>query len=187
MIIALGYQARVGKDSVGGRLVRHHGFTRLAFADKLKELALKSNPLIGEHGHLQSVVGLDGWEATKRGFPESRLYLQHLGVACREVFGNQVWINPIVNEIYENPRSDFVVTDLRFRNEAIELKRLEEYLPGQRVFTVNVTRPGHGALNGHQSETEMTHHPFDYVLDNAGTLDDLDGLTDLMVKVLRAR
>ncbi|NED29195.1 hypothetical protein G3I37_30615, partial [Streptomyces anulatus] len=53
-------KARSGKDSVGAHLVRRYAYTRLAFADPLKEMALAVDPLIplshGVHGRLSLLV-----------------------------------------------------------------------------------------------------------------------------------
>ena len=57
MLIALFGPPGAGKDTVAKRLVEQHGFVRIAFADKVRELAYQvMSP------NLQSVVDYEGWE-----------------------------------------------------------------------------------------------------------------------------
>jgi hypothetical protein len=79
---------RSGKDTFAARLVEAHGFTRIAFADPLKEAALALDPIVvsanswDPERRLSDVVEAEGWEAAKE-VPEVRRTLQNLGVAIR--------------------------------------------------------------------------------------------------------
>jgi dephospho-CoA kinase len=44
MIIGISGYARSGKDTVANYLVEHHEFTRMAFADAMREALLRLNP-----------------------------------------------------------------------------------------------------------------------------------------------
>lgn len=178
MIIALTGYGQVGKDSVGRLLVEQHGFTRVAFADKLKELALKIDPLVEDHEHapdyappLSGVVRECGWEKAKS-YPFVREYLQRLGVAAREVLGPNVWVDAVVNDIWPGwlAGNNYVITDVRFLNEAARVRL--DFQPDVRV--VRVQRPGYGPLNGHVSETELDQIRVDHTLVNDGTIEDLE-------------
>lgn len=169
MIIGLGHVARVGKDTVAEFLEKEHGYTRLAFADELRRLAVKVNPIVGPNYRLGNAIADHGWEGAKTQFPEVRIFLQHLGTACRDVFNEKIWVNRVADQIYENPRRDYVITDVRFRNECDVLKRFDNEIP---VKLVKVFRPGYVA-SGHVSETALINYAWDYVLDNTGTIDDL--------------
>lgn len=164
LIAVTGY-GQVGKDSVGARLVERWGFTRLAFADALKELARRAHPKLNEQ------VAGHGWDMAKRD-PSVRALLQHLGVAAREVLGPDVWINAGLRKI-ERPDGHFVFTDVRFPNEADALKQ-------RGAITVRVVRPDHGPINGHESETAMDDYPCDIRFRNNGSLDDLARRVDGM-------
>jgi hypothetical protein len=190
MLIGLGHYARTGKDSVASVLVKEHGFTRVAFADALKELALKADPLIYSNamvnvatgrGHLKQVVHANGWENAKNQFPEVRKFLQNLGVACREVLGEHVWVDAALRShknIVGQMMGDVVITDVRFPNEFNEISLLGGKL-------VKVSRPGFGPANQHVSETALEDFEWDYELQNNGTLDDLPAAVNKMLEALK--
>ena len=46
MILGLAGYGGSGKDAVASYLVEHHQFTRVAFADPIKEMALRQNPTL---------------------------------------------------------------------------------------------------------------------------------------------
>lgn len=99
--IALSGKMRSGKDTLASELIVRHGFTRMAFADRLKELARD----------------LFRMEETDK----NRALLQELGRRLCQV-DPAVWIN------YATARmplhKSVVVTDLRFPNEWHALKGL---------------------------------------------------------------
>jgi hypothetical protein len=186
MLIGLGHYARTGKDSVASVLVKEHGFTRVAFADALKELALKADPLIYNNamvnvatgrGHLKQVVHANGWENAKNQFPEVRKFLQNLGVAAREVMGENVWVDLALDGTYGG-QDRVVVTDVRFENEAHAIA-----LMGGKL--VKVSRPGFGPANQHVSETGLEDYEWDYELQNNGSLDDLPAKVASMLEALK--
>jgi hypothetical protein len=111
-------QKRSGKDSLASFLVSRHGFRRLAFADRLKAIALHTDPLVDADaslGRLSDLIYRLSWEGAKE-HPEVRGYLQSLGVAVREHLGEDTWIRPVIEEA--SRLQNAVVTDVRFPNEA---------------------------------------------------------------------
>ena len=82
MLVGVTGFAQSGKDSTGNHLCRNWGFTRFAFADQLKALALEVNPIVAAvpegtfpfstSARLQTYVETVGWEEAKRS-PEVRL------------------------------------------------------------------------------------------------------------------
>ena len=50
MLIGVTGLAQHGKDTIGNRLVKAHGFRRMGFANVLKELALRVNPIVHAPG-----------------------------------------------------------------------------------------------------------------------------------------
>lgn len=166
LIGLMGY-ARSGKDTVAGYLAEY-GFARVAFADKLKEVALAVNPVIDWYGHgvrirLADVVYAKGWEEAKA-LSEVRSFLQNLGVALRENIDKDVWVDAAFKPLRYD--GSYVITDVRFPNEA---KRVKEH----SGILVRVSRPGVGPANGHVSETALDDVSADYALSNNGTQDDL--------------
>lgn len=166
MIIGLCGYARSGKDTLGQVLVEKHGFTRYAFADKVRVAALMVNPWIAQRFgkiELATLVDAIGWEAAKE-FADVRGFLQRLGTGMRDAVDENVWLDAVIRQIAEESPEHAVVTDVRFPNEAAWIEQVG--------YLVRVTRPGVGPANGHDSETAIDHVPA-YEFVNGGGLEDL--------------
>jgi hypothetical protein len=175
MIIGLTGYARSGKDTVAKILVDNYGFTRVAFADKIRELLHEVNPVVGTI-RLNDIVDEYGWDIAKQK-PEVRDLLQNLGVGARKLFGDKFWVHQAMGSIAE-AHPNIVVTDVRFTNEADTLK-----INGAQLWRVK--RPGIEAINGHISESELDNYKVDKILHNGGTLEDLvDTVKKRMVGLL---
>lgn len=174
MIVGLGHVAQTGKDTAAQALCRDLGFRRIGFADKLKDLAFEADPMILANqmtnvgvgsGHLRKLVAsVGGWDQAKTRFPEVRRFLQNLGAGGRAVFGEDFWIEQALKGV--DPSDNVVIADVRYPNEFDLVKSL-----GGRM--VKVTRPGHDPY-GHPSETSLTGFEFDAVIDNHGSLVELE-------------
>ena len=162
MIIGLSGYAQSGKDTVARTLVKEYGFTRIAFADKIRQLLYEMNPRINDR-QLQQWVDLQGWDATKE-ISEVRMLLQNLGVGARKIIGELVWVK--VAMMQYDPNKNFVFTDVRFSNEA---RMIKDY--GGHIWRVE--RPGVKPVNDHVSESELNAWNFDELIYNAGSLEDL--------------
>ncbi len=174
MIVGLGHQAQVGKDTAAGFLVEEHGFTRLAFADLLKEVSYDMNPIVLPslvRGSLQDLVDERGWEAAKE-VPEVRRLLQELGVAARWHLGENVWVQPIFNRILDEPDTNFVITDVRFPNEFSCLGSFQNRPATMVKITRRIARLGAGER--HQSETALDQFEWDFVVPNNGTIQEFE-------------
>jgi hypothetical protein len=151
MLIGLCGYAGSGKDAVAEILVRDHGFTRLAFADALKDIARRI-----------------GWNGEKD--EAGRKLLQDLGVACRECIYSDIWVDAVRGKYIDmwggDPESRVVITDVRFPNE---IGMIWDY--GGKLWRVD--RPGVGPVNGHISESAWCDSEPDATIVNDGTLDDL--------------
>jgi hypothetical protein len=177
MIIGLSGYSRSGKDEVAKILVEDYGFTRIAFADKIRELLYEMNPIVDTHYHLKSLVDAYGWDEVKRR-PQVREMLQNIGVGARNLFGDMFWVYQAMNLLTsENPK--IVVTDVRFLNEADTLK-----LNGGQVWRIK--RPGVEAVNDHVSEHALDGYKVDMILKNEGTLDDLRELVRRRMALVHA-
>ena len=173
MIIGLSGYARSGKDTVAGMLMGLYGYERVAFADKIRSLLYEMDPLVMHNGmdfRLQDLVDSKTWEVAKIEFPEIRRLLQDLGVGARNLFGPQFWVHEVMKSMLENPKLDlkYVVTDVRFKNEADMIKANN----GQ-VWRIN--RLGVEAANEHVSEHQLDGWNFDAVIDNDGDMPELMG------------
>ena len=169
MIIGLTGYARSGKDTVAQILVDKFGFTRVAFADPIRDFCYQVNPIVGhvanEDIYLKNVVDRDGWETAKQ-MEGVRRTLQNVGVAARDTFGDSFWIVKAFEKVKDAER--IVVTDVRFKNEADYIKSYE-YSQLWRI-----RRPGVEAINTHISESQMDGYKVDQIMVNRGTLEDLE-------------
>lgn len=172
-IIGLSGYAGAGKDTVGEILVRHHGFRRVAFADRLKALALDLNPVLdlqAEHmrvrATLSEIISAHGGDldVAKREVPSVREYLQDLGVKVRIHLGEDTWVRAALRG---TAGEDIVVTDCRFRNEADAIRET-------KGMVWRVERPGYAPVNAHISERDLDGYGFDAYVGNAGSLVDLE-------------
>ena len=172
MIIGLTGYAQSGKDTVAKILVENYGYTRVAFADKIRDFLYEMNPMVdnvaGEPIFLKERVDRDGWEVAKKN-PQIRRTLQNAGVSARKVFGEDFWVDKALASILRHENT--VITDVRFINEAEMVKHQD----GQvwRIKRLGVT-----AVNGHVSEQEMDDYPVDQIFTNNSSIEDLE----LMVK-----
>lgn len=170
-LIGLAGVARSGKDTVANFLVEHHGFTRMAFADAVREMLYRVDPLIEIPiddetlyiGRVAEYVDGFGWEAAKA-LPEVRRLLQRLGTdAGRAVLGEDVW----VDALFGSARiGRLVISDCRFANEVKAIRQ-------EGGFVLRVERPGVGPVNAHVSERALGDFTPDETIHNDGTLEDL--------------
>lgn len=99
-----------------------------------------------------------------------RQFLQHLGSAVREYFGDSFWAQHLVEEITDDAEDgiNFLVPDLRYKVELETLKEIDTQL-----LTVRVNRPGMIQML-HSSEIDLDDYKnWDYVIENDGTLESL--------------
>ena len=163
----VGY-SQSGKDTVADILVKNYGYTRVAFADKIREFLYGLNPMVAcsPTGYLQDLVNLVGWDAAKQE-PQVRRLLQDLGNSARKTIDENVWVTLALGNIDVNKR--VVITDVRFENEAMMIK-----LMGGQLWRVK--RVGVGPVNDHVSESELEGYKVDQIFVNNGTIEDLEAL-----------
>lgn len=155
MIVGITGYARSGKDTLAKSLKLRHGFQRIAFADKLKELALGTDPIIHWNKpcnipvHLSALVAGLGWDRAKE-FLEVRQYLQRLGDHCRITFGEDVWIRATLAKLHalQDAGHHIVYTDVRYPNEA-------DFIRSKGGLIIKVVRPGVQPANNHVTEKNV--------------------------------
>ena len=167
MIIGLAGKARAGKDTVANILVAEHGYTRVAFADALKDIAYQLNPLVpyGDTAErLVDLVDTQGWDEAKSLY-DVRAFLQNLGVAVRQ-YDADFWVKAALR--IHSGDENIVISDVRFPNE------LDAVLDaGGAVY--RVVREGSGLTGtaaSHPSETLLDDYDIP-VIDNNGSIEDL--------------
>lgn len=176
MIIGLGYKARSGKDTIADYLELEYWFFRTAFACKLKKAArvifgFSEEQLYGPEKEAEDPF----WQNTPRNI------LQIMGTECmRHGYREDIWIKAVERFIEPPSPDEWVITDVRFPNEASAIKSWGGYLvrvdrpPGEHYDAVKTQK--------HASETSMdAYTDWDYVIKNDGTLKDLETKVDEMV------
>jgi hypothetical protein len=166
-------RATAGKDSVGKVLVKEYGYTRVAFADALKSMALALNPIVTEFNfpkrphRLVSLVNVYGWDEAKTQ-PEVRRFLQVLGTeGVREHIGEDAWVEALRKTMFDlqgDGKELFVITDVRFPNEAEWVHAI-----GGQMWRVCRDVP----LLEHASERYVDTLPCDLEIDNNGPKEEL--------------
>ena len=167
----IGYP-RVGKDELGAALVKHHGFTRVAFGDPIKQLLIKSDPayqgslaVLEEH----KAMGVDNDPLM------TRQKLQGLGQSIRDI-DSDFWIKAALSFGNIPEEGPIVFTDIRYPNE-YEFVLDSPDMPGARsdARIIGLHRPGHGPINDHPSEvfTGELLKELDLHVHNTGTIEEL--------------
>lgn len=163
--IAVGHQARVGKDEFGSYVVaKYGGGLILRFAEPLHPICKDIQK------HLRRPQVKDGG------------LLQKIGTGLREYYDDNVFVDPVKYQInnceINYPDHNLVIVDLRDTNEWDMVK-------AKGFTTVKITRTDRVIDRdpNHKSETALKDHPFDYVITNDGTLGELyQKIDEIMAK-----
>lgn len=200
-LVGLGGAQRSGKDEVANILVRRFGFHKLGMSDRLNDALMVLNPLVSIDSPVRlfdgstianttlryrSLVGLVGYEEAKT-VPEVRRLLQVFGTEVgRDMIDVDLWANLTFQRAADYLRNghSVVVTGIRFENELHALTdTADNNFVNDRTFYV--TRPQAHRSNTavlpvlstaetHSSETSLLASDFDCVLNNKGTLSELE-------------
>lgn len=207
MLIGLVGFAGSGKGTVADILVEQHGFTKLSFADALKDAVAvifgwERKLLEGDtdEGRLFRET-VDSWWSARFGYDVTPRYiLQLMGTeACREVFHDDIWIHTVAKRM--QGIENVVIADVRFPNEL-------KFISDNGGFNVRVTRgrdPGwfdmaaaansdtflHApeaaeymkTLDIHRSEWAWIGHKFNYLISNNGTVAMLEADVKHLLRV----
>jgi hypothetical protein len=169
-VVGIAGWAQSGKDTTALTLTENEGYYRASFADVLRDIVTKVNPIIGfnEDGQVRYVdaVSTIGYEETKRRYPESRRILQTLGTeGVRDTLDAEAW--PIALYLNARDGARVVVPDVRFENEI----EFVHFCEGEVWW---VSRPSVPAPpDAHASEVTLTPDHCDRVIVNDGTPIDL--------------
>ncbi len=171
MIIGLSGYARSGKDTVANHLVDKYGFTKVSFAQPMRDALYALNPVLGTTPEgwvrVQDAIDEYGWDGYKESphGPEIRKLMQRLGTEVgREQFSPTFWVDRAMATAAKH--RNVVFSDVRFPNEMSTLKNV-----GGLVW--RVSREGTAAVNRHASETALDNAAFDVNLSNNGDVQSL--------------
>lgn len=182
MIIGLSGYAQTGKDTIADYLVSNYGFTRVAFADPIREALYKLNPKIklGEahRASLSHAVDNMGWEEVKKISEDTRELLQRLGTEVgRDMFGDDFWVNQAMKKASQYDK--VVFTDIRYLNE------LQAVL-GASGRLLRVVKKDVNAVNKHTSESDLDSYNFKDIISNNGTKEDLYNSIDKFMNMVNS-
>ncbi len=161
MLLALAGAAGSGKDSIAEVLVNEFNYTKLAFAEPLRSLALL-NP-----EYARSLETHGGYENAKRNDPSVREYLIALGEGIRS-YEPEYFANALSVRLQRIFHGNVVVTDLRKENEYHALREWG-FVFAHVVRASAADEDGLGWI-----EAEGTRSPENWItLRNDGSLDQL--------------
>jgi len=163
-----------GKDTAAEYLARKYDYTRVGFADRVKDAALALDPYVGLDNtgdlvRLKWIVQTRGWDEAKQD-DEIRRLLQMVGdEAGRQIHGPRTWIDQALAKIDAAP-GPVVVSDVRYPNEIDELRRVG-------FIIVQIVRPANDKQRSemvdlHASESDLRAR-CDGTIFNMGTIEDL--------------
>ena len=197
MIIGICGLIGSGKDTVADYLVNVHGFRRESFAGTLKDAVAAvfgwdRTMLEGRTAQAREWrEQVDPWWSQRLDMPNltPRWVLQYWGTeVCRKGFHDDIWIASVENKL-RNSRDNIVISDCRFPNELLSLKRAggaiawvqRGALPEWYQDAVSANQGNNIGINAmkmrkiHASEWAWIGNDFDHILDNNGNIDDLYG------------
>jgi hypothetical protein len=183
-----------GKDTLGNILVKNFGFKKLSFADVLKDIVaiIFSWPReMLEGATNESRIWreqVDTWWSNKLNIPNltPRYILQYIGTDLfRNHFHSDIWITIIEYKLQLYP--NIVITDCRFPNEINLLKNYgAKFIKITRGLSPNwfilyesnqIEQP----TDIHPSEYMWIKTKFDYLIDNNGSIQDLEDFCSTLI------
>ena len=183
-----------GKRTVADILEKNHNFTKVSFADSVKDsvavvFGWPRNLLDGntpESRDWREVV--DHWWANRLNIPHltPRWVIQFWGTElCRHNFHEDIWIASLERKLLRlnetNPNTKLVISDIRFPNEMKVIKNLggKTWCIKRGIDPVWFTTYANGGetpKNIHPSEWEWARESFNCTIRNNGTKDELVSL-----------
>lgn len=185
MRIALGHQARTGKDTCADYIVAKYGGVKMAISDPVYTVAehvqraqgmsmvvqIKTGlvcafcvSILGSphrHGLLCDTIATILARNPGSELKKDRDLLRDIGMGMRDVYGSDVWINHLLGRL--PAQGNVVVSDVKFLNEY-------QLLVHAGFTMIKVVRPERPYVTPHISETELAETTFDYVIINNSTL-----------------
>lgn len=154
--------AGVGKTTAAKIITeKYNKYKEFALGDKVKELTFKLLKIFNVP--ITSINDLYDTEKKK----QYRYYLQNIATeAIRETLGRDVWCNVLYNIIKEEEY--VIVSDVRFMNE------IEYFMNNfDKVYIIKIVKDDIKIMQ-HSSETEIAKLPYNVLIDNNGTIEQLE-------------
>lgn len=216
MIVAISGFQGAGKDTVASYLIERHGFIKVSFAAVLKDVVAvlfgwprdKLEGISPEDRAWREQV--DPWwaEALDMPYLSPRYVLQFFGTNLfRNHFHPDIWVQAAlrkIRDLLDQGQDNIVITDLRFINEALQLRRLspsftvpslppspdvriihlfrEMEIPAWYQNTSDKDKLAYLRLhNFHESDQEWPLVPADHIWLNHGSVEDLHALCESLI------
>lgn len=162
MLIALGHEKRVGKDTVADYLVNVFGFTRVSFALKLKLIVKDIYPNLNE----KQLFGdeKDMFDTMIEMSPRDAMI--RVGTTLRNHFGENVFVKAVEQWLDKLDGLNVIVTDVRYPNEF-------EMIRARKGNLIKLVRKTTEEKIKHVSETGLQNAKWDFVVENNGTKEEL--------------
>lgn len=169
MLIGITGRKRAGKDSITEVLVKEFGFERLSFAAHFKAYLRKMYIDVGcTPGEAERMIEGDLKEVVSPYFGQTpRQMMQDFGSWGRSL-NEHLWIDLAVCEAINRPKTNFVISDVRYLNEA-------EAVRSASGVMIRVQRSGVvlNKFSEHASEKDIDKLPVRFVIHNDGSLQEL--------------
>lgn len=164
---------RSGKDLSVKCLKKYKGFTRMAFADPLRDYLLKINPSFIDDRlfgwmDLETIIQSMGWDKAKEIYPDLRPMMQRLGHCLRDDDA-YYWVKQLFSNL---PEGNIAFSDVRCLEEWYAITGA-----GGKVYRIN--RPGYGPANDFEAEN----HSLSEVADQINIIENDGSIADLCKKV----
>ena len=160
MILGFAGAARSGKDTVGAYFVKEYMFKHCSFAKPLKEACKVMFGLSDEQIANKETI-IEPWGLSPR-----QMY-QKVGIEMRRTIDPNIWLKNVEIEVNKCPGFSFVITDVRFSNEAL-------WIHNRGGKVIKVVRNQELIKDSHHiTERGLTPEEIDYTLINNGTINDL--------------
>ena len=168
-IIGITGRKRHGKDTLGDYLVSNYGYTKIGFADALKEgcrhiFGFNDDQLYGNSKEIDDAF----WKASPRKvlqYVGTDLFRDQLSCVLPEV-KDDIWVKVVEKTILQNPDKKYVITDVRFNNELAFIKKYNG-------LTIKVQRDSINKTDAHISESFIDELQTNYTIKNSGTIEEL--------------
>lgn len=181
LLIGLAGRARAGKTTAANYLASTHNLQTYAFADPLREgltTILNLSPRDFDDEHKEQPIAWLGRSA--------RELMQSMGTEWgRNQVHPELWLllakqNLGFLEQTNTAASGFVISDLRFENEAAFVRE-------KGGLVIHLLRESVPDVNPHISETGIAIHDNDFVVHNDETIEQMTGQLDEIFNSLCAR
>lgn len=161
-----------GKDTLGSYFVDNYNYKQIAYADAIKDAVKCIFDFDDEQLYGSKKEEIDNfWGVSPRQifqFVGTDLFRNHTHEIMPNI-GKDIWVQvvkrKIMNKMDKNPEECFVITDVRFHNEADIIKQLG----GTVIKLLRNT----GCHDNHESETLIQSLPCDYEFENNGSKEEL--------------